>query len=145
MPKPLGGWGSVIGNPVLVPCAGFGWGGPWCPARRAGARCAGVVRARVVRMARRATRDYVRGVIPSNARYAGVIPCRGGAVMPLRHAKRGGQRAQPAVPADRFARTIVRILTGGVVRLRRLNGNPFGVRGVWSAFLFWFDAAYCPS
>jgi hypothetical protein len=46
------------------------------------------------------------------------------------------QHAQPAVPADRFAREIVRFLTACAVRLRRLNGNPFGVRGAWSAFLF---------
>ena len=38
----------------------------------------------------------------------------------------GRQRAQPAVPADRCAREILRILTGFAVRLRRLNGIPFG-------------------
>ncbi|MDQ2999589.1 MAG: hypothetical protein M3R61_21355, partial [Chloroflexota bacterium] len=36
----------------------------------------------------------------------------------------GSQRAQPAVPADRFAREIVRFLAVCVVRVRRLNGNP---------------------
>ena len=72
------------------------------------ARCAGVVRWRVVRIARRARRDRVLGVIPPSARYAGVIACRCGAVMPLRHAKLGSQPAQPAVPADRCAREIVR-------------------------------------
>jgi hypothetical protein len=34
--------------------------------------------------------------------------------------------AQPAVPADRFARKIVRILAVCVMRLRQLNGNPLG-------------------
>jgi hypothetical protein len=34
---------------------------------------------------------------------------------------------QPAVPADRFAREIVRIMTRCVARLRQLNGNPLGV------------------
>ncbi len=34
--------------------------------------------------------------------------------------------AQPAHAADRFAREIARILTGLVVRLRRLMGNPLG-------------------
>jgi hypothetical protein len=33
---------------------------------------------------------------------------------------------QPAVAADRFAREIVRILGGGIMRLRRLMGNPLG-------------------
>jgi hypothetical protein len=32
--------------------------------------------------------------------------------------------AQPAVPADRFAREIIAILAVLVTRLRRLNGNP---------------------
>jgi hypothetical protein len=34
--------------------------------------------------------------------------------------------AQPAIPADRFARKIIGILTLFPVRLRRLNGNPLG-------------------
>ena len=38
--------------------------------------------------------------------------------------------AEHAVPADRFAREIVGILAVIAVRLRRLNGNPFGR---WSA------------
>jgi hypothetical protein len=37
--------------------------------------------------------------------------------------------AQPAVATDRFARKIVGFLAGCVMRLRRLNGNPFGTRG----------------
>jgi hypothetical protein len=38
------------------------------------------------------------------------------------------QPAQPAVPADRFAREIVRFLARCVMRLRLLNGNPLGAR-----------------
>jgi hypothetical protein len=34
--------------------------------------------------------------------------------------------AQPAVPADRFAREIVRFLTVCAARSRQLNANPFG-------------------
>jgi hypothetical protein len=41
-------------------------------------------------------------------RRALVVPC--GALMPLRQAKRGSPPAQPAVPADRCAREIVRFL-----------------------------------
>jgi hypothetical protein len=41
-------------------------------------------------------------------------------------ARVGGQPAQPAVPADRCAREIVRFLTLAVARLRQLNGNPLG-------------------
>jgi hypothetical protein len=44
-----------------------------------------------------------------------------------------GRAAQPAVPADRFAREIIGILAVCAVRLRRLNGNPFGVQGAWEA------------
>jgi hypothetical protein len=35
-------------------------------------------------------------------------------------------RAQPAVPADRFAREIGGILAVSAVRSQRLNGNPLG-------------------
>ncbi len=38
--------------------------------------------------------------------------------------ERHSPAAQPAVPADRFAREIEGILAGCMVRLRRLNGNP---------------------
>ena len=38
--------------------------------------------------------------------------------------------AEHAHAADRFARKIVGILAVIAVRLRRLMGNPFGVRGV---------------
>jgi len=44
--------------------------------------------------------------------------------------------AQHAVPADRFARENGGILVGSAARSRRLNGNPFGGWGVWSAGLF---------
>jgi hypothetical protein len=46
--------------------------------------------------------------------------------MPLRQASVNGQPTQPAVPADRCAREIVRILTVVLARARRLNGNPLG-------------------
>ena len=39
------------------------------------ARCASVIRRRVVQNVRRAKRDRVQRVIPGNARYAGVIAC----------------------------------------------------------------------
>jgi hypothetical protein len=44
--------------------------------------------------------------------------------------------AEHAHAADRCAREIVRFLTVSVVRSRRLMGNPFGVRGAWSACFF---------
>jgi hypothetical protein len=62
---PLGGWGSVVARPFLITCAGLGCECPLCQARCAGARCAGVVRWPVVLLARRARRDRVLGVIPT--------------------------------------------------------------------------------
>ncbi len=70
-------------------------------ARRAVARCAGVVRAFVVLLARCALRDRVLGVVPLNARYAGVISCRGGAFMPGAH-----EREWPARPTRRSSRPL---------------------------------------
>jgi hypothetical protein len=79
----------------------------------------------VVRSVRRAKRDRVLTVVPANARYAGVIACWCGAVMRAAPQRRK-PAAQPAVPADRFAREIVRILTAFAVRSRQLMGNPLG-------------------
>ena len=46
--------------------------------------------------------------------------------MGWRHAKDGGQPAEHAHAADRFAREIVRFLTVVAVRSRRLMSRPFG-------------------
>jgi hypothetical protein len=53
--------------------------------------------------------DLVLGVIPMNARRAGVIACRRGAVMRVA-ARNGGPAAEHAPAADRFAREIVGFL-----------------------------------
>ena len=73
---------------------------PWCW-RGALARGAGVVRWPVVRNARRAERDRVRGVVSSNARGAGVIACRSGAVM-----RGASERHSPARPTRRSSRPL---------------------------------------
>jgi hypothetical protein len=96
-----------------------------CQARRADARCAGVVRTPVVRSARYAGLDRVLGVVLASARRADVVPCGCGAVMPGAD-ERHAPAAQPAVPADRFARKIVRFLAVVQMRSRQLNGNPLG-------------------
>jgi hypothetical protein len=98
--------------------------------------------------ARYARRDSVRCVIPTSARRAGVIACRvwfqpnarhaawyraevvrGG----WRHTNDGGQPAEHGVPADRFARKIVRFLTQfSAVRSRpaeRQHRSAAGERG----------------
>jgi hypothetical protein len=80
--NPLGGWGSVVGNPVSVICVGLVCERSSCQARRASARCAGVVGMLVVRYARCAQRDRVLGVVQIEARCASVIACQCGAVMP---------------------------------------------------------------
>ena len=103
--------------------------------RRAVARCAGVIRTPVVQHAGAAERDRVRDVVPMNARYAGVIPCRCGAVMRLAD-RNERPAAEHAHAADRFAREIVGFLTVCVARSRRLMGKPFGRWGTWSALLF---------
>jgi hypothetical protein len=74
----VGRLGSVIGTPVLVPLRRSRMYTPVVQR----ARCAGVVRAPVVRIARCGQRDHMLGVIPPNARYASVIACRRGAIMP---------------------------------------------------------------
>ena len=126
---------------VLVTYAGRGCECPSCQARRAGARYAGVVRSPVVLIARCAQRDRVLGVIPSSARCAGVIACRRGADM-----RAASERHSPARPTRRSSRPLRardRSLFGTlvVVRLRRLNGNPFGVRGNVVGIPFWSDQA----
>src|SRR6185295_13851459 len=80
--KPLGGWGSVVG----IPCWSYASVAN-VRARRAGARCAGVVRSPVVLLARGAQPDRVLRMVLISARCAGVIPCQCGAVM------RGSKRA----------------------------------------------------
>jgi hypothetical protein len=89
------------------------------------ARCAGVVRRLVVLLARRALRDRVLGVIPIEARCAGVILWRCGAVM-----RAAGQPQWPARPTRRSSRPLRArdrwYFEGIARRLRRLNGNPFG-------------------
>ena len=65
------------------------------------ARYAGVVRWLVVLSACRARRDRVCGVVPSNARYAGVIACWCGAVM-----RQACQRRRPARPTRRSSRPL---------------------------------------
>jgi len=51
--------------------------------------------------------------------------------------KESDRSAEHAVAADRFARKIVRFLMSAfAARSRQLNGNPFGVRGTWSAIPF---------
>src|SRR6266487_3997556 len=77
----VGRLGQRGGNPILVTCAGLGYTRLLCQARRAGARCAGVVQRLVVRRARCAERDRMLGVIPLKARRAGVVLCQCGAVM----------------------------------------------------------------
>jgi hypothetical protein len=76
--------------------------------RRAGARCAGLVRRPVVLLARREKRDRVRCVIPANVRRArwlraGLVRSCGWLLGTT------GQRAEHAHAADRFAREIVGI------------------------------------
>jgi hypothetical protein len=65
------------------------------------ARYAGVVRSLVVLLARRALRDRVLGVIPIEARCAGVVACQCGAVMPGAH-----ERWLPARPTRRSSRPL---------------------------------------
>jgi hypothetical protein len=71
MGRPLGGWGSVVARTFSD-----------VHARCVSARCAGVVRRLVVLLARCGQQDRVLGVVPPNARRAGVIACPCGAVMP---------------------------------------------------------------
>lgn len=109
MRNPLGGWGSVVGNPV------------WShrPVSNGNARCAWLVVPvpvmqawcflPVVLLARCATPDRVLGVVLIRARCVGVIVCWCGAVMPGA-GERHSPAAQPAVPADHFAPEIVRFL-----------------------------------
>jgi hypothetical protein len=124
--KPLGGWGSVVGTPFLVPCAGLGCARRLCQGRRAGARCAGVVRPPVVRNARCAQPDRVLGVVLMEARGAGVIACRCGTRMP--GAGEPAWPAHPTRPCSRPLRARDRLLfdTLCVARLRRLMGKPLG-------------------
>ena len=82
---------------------------PLCQARRASARCAGVVRSPVVRSARSAERDCVLDVVLIEARCGGVRTCRRGALMPAA-IERHSPAAQPAHAPDRFAREIVALL-----------------------------------
>jgi hypothetical protein len=89
------------------------------------ARGAGVVRAPVVLLARRALPDRVRRVIPENARrarwfYAGVVRSCG------RLLETRDQRAEHAHAADRFAHEIEGFLAAVVMRSRRLMGKPLG-------------------
>jgi hypothetical protein len=72
----LGGWGSVVAPPFLVTCVGLECERQLCQSDRAGARRAGVVRSPVVRNVRPRQCDRVLGVIPIEARCAGVVPCR---------------------------------------------------------------------
>ena len=81
--KPLGGWGAWSANPFRS----------YTLVSDVRARCArlvvlglvvqGVVRRLVVLLARCVQPARVPGVIPSSARYAGVIPCWCGMIMPL--------------------------------------------------------------
>ena len=126
MRNPLGGWAVWFlalfwsNEPVSEMNAGF-----------AGlvvliARCAGVVRSPVVLLARCAQHDRVPLVVRIMARYAGVIVCQCGALMPRAHEHRW-----PARPTRRCSRPLRaqdrRLFDPlSVVRLRQLNGNPFG-------------------
>jgi hypothetical protein len=92
----LGGWGSVVGNPILVPCAIL----DEKPVVQR-ARYAGVVQWPVVLKARRAERERVLGVVLIKARCAGVILCWCGAVMPP-----AGERLSPARPTRRSSRPL---------------------------------------
>ena len=69
--------------------------------------------------------DLVLGVIPMNARRAGVIACQRGAVMRLAD-RNERPAAEHAHAADRFAHEIIGILTVSAMRSRRLMGNPLG-------------------
>ena len=81
--NPLGGWGAWSANPFRS----------YTLVSDVRARCArlvvlglvvqGVVRRLVVLLARCVQPARVPGVIPSSARYAGVIPCWCGMIMPL--------------------------------------------------------------
>ncbi len=95
MGRPLGSCGSVAGNPVLVACVDLGYERRLCQARCARARCAGVIRWPVVRIARYAARDRVLGVVQIKARRASVVPCRCGARMPPMHVSVGSQPPNP--------------------------------------------------
>jgi hypothetical protein len=79
----------------------------------------------VVLIARRAARDWVQDVIPNNARCAGVILCRRGALM---RAAEGNERpaAEQAHAADRFAREIVPFLTRFGGALAAADGQTVG-------------------
>jgi hypothetical protein len=83
---------------------------PLCQARRAGARCASVVRSPVVRIARGGQRDRVLGVIQIEARCAGVVSCRCGARMPGARASVASLPNPPFQPTA--AREIVRFWHG---------------------------------
>ena len=89
----LGGWGSVVVHPVVVIGAGLGCAHRWRQARRAQARCAGVVRRLVVRIARCVRPDRVLGVVLIEARCAGVVLSQCGAVR-----RAADQRHAPARP-----------------------------------------------
>jgi len=93
MRNSLGGWGSVVVHPVVVIGAGLGCAHRWRQARRAQARCAGVVRRLVVRIARCVRPDRVLGVVLIEARCAGVVLSQCGAVM-----RAADQRHAPARP-----------------------------------------------
>ena len=86
----------------------------------------GVVRGLVVPIARGGLRGCMRDVVSLNAR------CAGRDSMPVWSAPAGGDpnhggwSAEHAHAADRFAREIVRILTGFLLRSRRLMGKPLG-------------------
>jgi hypothetical protein len=74
--QPVGRLGQRGRQPVFAGDeSGAIWKRSLCQARRAGARGAGVIRALVVRIARRAERDRVLGVVLIEARYAGVVLC----------------------------------------------------------------------
>ena len=102
MRNSLGGWGNVAGN---LFCDGDETGAilerASCRFRRAGARCAGVVRRPVVRRARRATRDRVLRVVLITARGAGVLACWRGTCMPA-----AAERGWPARPTRRSSRPL---------------------------------------
>ena len=77
-----------------------------------------------MRIARRAKRAYVLGVVPIMARCAGVIACWRGTFM--RAASQRHSPARPTRPCSRPLRAIAGILAVVVVRSRRLMGNPLG-------------------
>ena len=83
----------MVVHPVVVIGAGLGCAHRWRQARRAQARCAGVVRRLVVRIARCVRPDRVLGVVLIEARCAGVVLSQCGAVR-----RAADQRHAPARP-----------------------------------------------